>query len=83
MKGWLSGFKNVSLGNVISSSYGGTMNNTFVNETDNQLLKKHKGPSFEVNILIVNSRDDYPEFFSTDPDPAQLKKNSGSDLKSK
>ena len=55
MKGWLSGFKNVSLGNVISSSYGGTMNNTFVNETDNQLLKKHKGPSFEVNILIVNS----------------------------
>lgn len=44
------GFKNVSLGNVISSSYGGTMNNTFVNETDNQLLKKHKGPSFEVQV---------------------------------
>ena len=34
-------------------------------------------------------RDEDPEFFSTDPDPAQLKKNSGSgsdsgsDLKSK
>ena len=32
-----------------------------------------------------NSRDEHPTFFSTDPDPAQLIKNSGSgsDLKSK
>ena len=29
------------------------------------------------------TRDEDPEFFSTDPDPDQLKKNSGSDLKSK
>ena len=43
------------------------------------------------NIYILFSRDEDPEFFSTDPDPdpAQLKKNSGSgsdsgsDLKSK
>ena len=34
---------------------------------------------------LVYTRDEDPEFFSTDPDPAQLKKNSdfGSDLKSK
>ena len=29
------------------------------------------------------TRDENPEFFSTDPDPAQLKKNSGSVLKLK
>lgn len=44
------GFKNVSLGNVISSSYGGTKDNTFVNAEDNVLLKKHKAPSFEVQV---------------------------------
>ena len=33
----------------------------------------------------IKTRDEDPTFFSTDPDPAQLKKNSGSgfDLKSK
>lgn len=36
------GFKNVSLGNVLSASYGGTKNNPFVGETDNELLKKYK-----------------------------------------
>ena len=37
-----------------------------------------------VLILDVNSdRDEDPTFFSMEPDPAQLKKNSGSDLKSK
>ena len=35
--------------------------------------------------IQLKYRDEDPEFFSTDPDPAQLKKNSGSgsDLKSK
>ena len=32
---------------------------------------------------LIYTRDEDPTFFSTDPDPAQLKKNSGSDLKSK
>ena len=32
---------------------------------------------------LVFTRDEDPEFFSTDPDPAQLEKFSGSDLKSK
>ena len=42
-------------------------------------------PSFSAAVLlwIHLFRDEDPEFFSTDPDPAQLKKNSGSDLKSK
>ena len=31
---------------------------------------------------VVFSTDEYPEFFSMDADPAGLKKNSGSDLKS-
>ena len=31
----------------------------------------------------LKSRDEDPTFFSTDPDPAQLEKYSGSDLKSK
>lgn len=44
------GFKNVSLGNVISSSYGGTKDNTFVSSEDNILLKKYKVPSFEVQV---------------------------------
>ena len=40
------GFKNVSLGNVLSASYGGTKKNTFVTDADNDLLKKFKvGPS--------------------------------------
>ena len=32
--------------------------------------------------IVYSTRDEDPTFFSTDPDPAQLKKNSGSDLKS-
>lgn len=44
------GFKNVSLGNVLSASYGGTKRNTFVSDTDNDLLKKFKVPSFEVQV---------------------------------
>ena len=36
------GFKNVSLGNVLSASYGGTKKNTFVSDADNDLLKKFK-----------------------------------------
>ena len=34
-------------------------------------------------IPTIIYRDEDSEFFSTDPDPTQLKKNSGSDLKSK
>ena len=34
-------------------------------------------------VFSPKNRDEDPEFFSTDPDPAQLKKKSGSDLKSK
>jgi len=44
------GFKNVSLGNVLSASYGGTKRNTFVTDDDNELLKKFKVPSFEVQV---------------------------------
>jgi dipeptidyl-peptidase-3 len=44
------GFKNVSLGNVLSASYGGTKRNTFVSDADNDLLKKYKVPSFEVQV---------------------------------
>merc|ERR1719244_688831 len=41
---------NVSLGNVLSASYGGTKRNTFVSDADNELLKKFKVPSFEVQV---------------------------------
>jgi len=44
------GFKNVSLGNVLSASYGSTKRNTFVSDADNELLKKFKVPSFEVQV---------------------------------
>merc|ERR1719245_843500 len=44
------GFKNVSLGNVLSASYGGTKKNTFVSDADNDILKKYKVPSFEVQV---------------------------------
>ena len=46
-----AGFKNVSLGNVISSSYGGTQKNTFVSDQDDLLLKKYKVPSFEIQVM--------------------------------
>ena len=45
-----SGFKNVSLGNVLSSSLTSTKDNTFVSEADNVLLKKYKIPAFEVQV---------------------------------
>ena len=32
----------MSLGNVLSASYGGTKKNTFVSDADNDLLKKYK-----------------------------------------
>jgi len=44
------GFKNVSLGNVISSSYGGTKRSTFVTLEDDVLIKKWKVPSFELQV---------------------------------
>lgn len=44
------GFKNVSLGNVLSSSLTSTKDNPFVSEEDNQILKKYKVPSFEVQV---------------------------------
>merc|ERR1719445_2617399 len=44
------GFNNVSLGNVLSASYGGTKKNTFLNDADNDILKKYKVPSFEVQV---------------------------------
>jgi len=44
------GFKNVSLGNVLTASYASAKRNTFVNDQDNELLKKFKVPSFEVQV---------------------------------
>ena len=44
------GFKNVSLGNVLSSSYQVTKPSPFVSSEDNEILKKWKVPSFEVQV---------------------------------
>jgi len=44
------GFKNVSLGNVLTSSYQVTKPSPFVNAADNEILKKWKVPSFEVQV---------------------------------
>ena len=44
------GFKNVSLGNVLSSSYKVTKPSPFVSADDNEILKKWKVPSFEVQV---------------------------------
>merc|ERR1719334_1981794 len=44
------GFKNVSLGNVITASYGSPQRNTFVSDADHELLKKFKVASFEVQV---------------------------------
>lgn len=49
------GFKNVSLGNVISSSYKVTTKNTFVSDQDDLLLKKFKVPSFEIQVRFTRS----------------------------
>lgn len=43
------GFKNVSLGNVIGASYA-VKNNPFISDSDNELFKKYKIPSFEVQV---------------------------------
>merc|ERR1719334_2183578 len=44
------GFKNVSLGNVLSASYGSPQRNPFVSDADHELLKKFKVASFEVQV---------------------------------
>jgi len=44
------GFKNVSLGNVLSASYGGTKKYNFMSEADNELFKKYKLDGFEVQV---------------------------------
>jgi len=44
------GFKNVSLGNVLSASYGVTKPAPFLNPTDNEILKQWKVGSFEVQV---------------------------------
>ena len=40
----------MSLGNVLSASYGGTKRNTFVSDADNDLLKKYK-----VGLVVKSS----------------------------
>lgn len=44
------GFKNVSLGNVISSNYASLKRETFISAEDDALFKKFKVPSFEVQV---------------------------------
>ena len=44
------GFKNVSLGNVLSSRYKVTKPSPFVSAADNEILKKWKVASFEVQV---------------------------------
>ncbi|SCU99870.1 LAME_0G06062g1_1 [Lachancea meyersii CBS 8951] len=46
------GFKNVSLGNILSSSLGSKMPVTFVNEEDRKVLDKYQTDSFEVQVGI-------------------------------
>ena len=44
------GFKNVNLGNVISSSYKAEKKTTFVNQEDHEILDKWRVKSFEVQV---------------------------------
>ena len=44
------GFKNVSLGNVLSAAYKVSKPSPFVSPEDNEILKKWKVPSFEVQV---------------------------------
>ena len=44
------GFKNVSLGNVLSASYKMSKPSPFISPADNEILKKWKVPSFEVQV---------------------------------
>ena len=44
------GFKNVNLGNVISSSYKAEKKTTFVSQEDHEILDKWRVKSFEVQV---------------------------------
>ncbi|CEP64532.1 dipeptidyl-peptidase III LALA0_S12e01046g [Lachancea lanzarotensis] len=46
------GFKNVSLGNILSSSLGSKTPITFVSDDDRQVLDKYQSDSFEVQVGI-------------------------------
>ena len=46
----------MSLGNVLSASYGGTKKNTFVSDADNDLLKKYKVRLFVEFCEVRNIR---------------------------
>ncbi|SCU96413.1 LAFA_0G06194g1_1 [Lachancea sp. 'fantastica'] len=46
------GFKNVSLGNILSSSLGSKMPITFVSDDDRKVLDKYQSDSFEVQVGI-------------------------------
>ena len=53
----------MSLGNVLSASYGGTKKNTFVSDADNDLLKKYKvGLFFCFFFLNFNCFPKVPSF---------------------
>ena len=49
------GFKNVNLGNVISSSYKAEKKTTFVSQEDHEILDKWRVKSFELQVRNRNS----------------------------